>query len=465
MAGDAVNSGKEVSNNETSLEKERRLKEKFSKRKTGEESPAEAMRFAKLLRKADAKSDVDSSAAVSTTKASNERGRDEDPNGDIGQSKKSKSRQKRRRRERRQDRRSGPPVPPMDNRAHYQQEYYGGRHDPHQPYGNAPYPPRRGRGNEPVRRERGPGYHDQGGRDRPNGRYDYNSRGGGGGDHREGRGDHREDRDRFGRGRRERSPSRSLSRSRSRSSYSSYSSRSRSSSRSYSRSSSASRSLSSHGSRRSRSGSRSRSRSVSRSQSKKRSRRSHSSSEPDKDAQQIQEDVFTKEQRTVLVSQLVMKADDRDVTRYFRKTLGFKVRDVILLRDKRTGRHKGCAYVELAKLEDVPSSLEASGKVPDFQRFPILIKASESDKNVPTAESDIRVEAQKVYVGNIDQNVTQSQLYAIFSQFGQLERVLLQVDIATGMSKGFAFLTYHDPKDSNLAIVTMSGQILAAKAM
>ena len=68
MAGDAVNSGKEVSNNETSLEKERRLKEKFSKRKTGEESPAEAMRFAKLLRKADAKSDVDSSAAVSTTK-------------------------------------------------------------------------------------------------------------------------------------------------------------------------------------------------------------------------------------------------------------------------------------------------------------------------------------------------------------------------------------------------------------
>jgi len=160
-----------------------------------------------------------------------------------------------------------------------------------------------------------------------------------------------------------------------------------------------------------------------------------------------------------------MKADDRDLTRYFRKTLGFKVRDVILLRDKRTGRHKGCAYVELAKLEDVPSSLEASGKVPDFQRFPILIKASESDKNVPTADSDVRVEAQKVYVGNIDQNVTQSQLYAIFSQFGQLERVLLQVDIATGMSKGFAFLTYHDPKDSNLAIVTMSGQILAAKAM
>ena len=28
------------------------------------------------------------------------------------------------------------------------------------------------------------------------------------------------------------------------------------------------------------------------------------------------------------------------------------------------------------------------------------------------------------------------------------------------MSKGFAFLTYHDPKDNNLVLVTMSGQNL-----
>jgi RNA-binding protein 39 len=46
-----------------------------------------------------------------------------------------------------------------------------------------------------------------------------------------------------------------------------------------------------------------------------------------------------------------------------------------------------------------------------------------------------------------------------------LDRVLLQVDIATGMSKGFAFLSYQDPKVSNLAIIAMSGQILGNKAM
>jgi RNA-binding proteins (RRM domain) len=161
-----------------------------------------------------------------------------------------------------------------------------------------------------------------------------------------------------------------------------------------------------------------------------------------------------------------MKADERDIRRYFRKKLGFKVNDVILLRDKRTGRHKGCAYVELANLGDVDRVMEASGKIPDFQRFPIMIKASETNKHKRQAvDTDIRIEAQKVYIGNIDQNITQSQLYAIFSQFGELERVLLQVDIATGLSKGYAFLSYHDPKVSNLAIVAMSGQMLGNKAM
>lgn len=229
----------------------------------------------------------------------------------------------------------------------------------------------------------------------------------------------------------------------------------------------------------SRSGSRSRSASVSNSRSASRSKsktkssrdqdpksRSRSpSADTPRNVEQIQQDEATKDQRTIFVSQLVMKANESDIRRYFRKKLGFKVNDVILLKDKRSGRHKGCAYVELARLEDVVPSLAANGKIPDFQRFPILLKASESEKNAPIVTSGQRVEAQKVYVGNVDQNVTQSQLYAIFSQFGQLDRVLLQVDIATGMSKGFAFLSYQDAKVSNLSIVAMSGQLLAGKPM
>lgn len=174
-----------------------------------------------------------------------------------------------------------------------------------------------------------------------------------------------------------------------------------------------------------------------------------------------------------------MKADEYDIRRYFKREVGVKVNDVILLRDKRTGRHKGIAYVELCNLEDVDTALEASGKTPDFQRFPILVKRTEAEKNVAgmsvTASSDStyyqltadgkRIEAQKVYVGSIDRAVTQAQLYSLFSQFGKLDNVLLQMDMATGISKGFAFLSYPDPKDANLAIQTMSGQMLAGRPL
>lgn len=195
-----------------------------------------------------------------------------------------------------------------------------------------------------------------------------------------------------------------------------------------------------------------------------------------------------------------MRADERDISRYFRRKVGIsEVRDVILLRDRRTGRHKGCAYVEVGRLEDVDRALGATGKTPDFQRFPILVKRAEAEKNalalgdgavtigslsfippssviasalvnhggqpVQLSADGMRIEAQKVYVGSIEPCVTQPQLHAVFSQFGTLEKILLQTDASTGMSRGFAFLTYRDPKDANLAIQTMSGQMLAGRPL
>jgi len=183
-----------------------------------------------------------------------------------------------------------------------------------------------------------------------------------------------------------------------------------------------------------------------------------------------------------------MRADERDIGRYFRREVGRKVRDVILLRDRRTGRHKGCAYVELGGLDDVAQALGVSGKVPDFQRFPILVKPTEAERNLAgiggigvgleaagaaavaaapprLAPDGRRIESQKVYVGSVDRCVTQAQLYALFSQFGALEKALLQMDMTTGISRGFAFLTYRDPKDANLAIQTMSGQMLAGRPL
>ena len=268
-----------------------------------------------------------------------------------------------------------------------------------------------------------------------------------------------------------------------------------------------SRSRSDHGSRGSRgrkdshgSGSRSRNSGRKRSRSssdryRSHERRSHSSdsdsdttssSDDEKDRKkQPNVSSFSKDQRTVFVTQLVMRTREKDIRRYFKRKIGCKVNEVILLRDKRTGQHKGCAYVQLDDIEDVNKAVSVSGQAPDFQRFPILVKASEAEKNyvIPASSSTLTasmmgasvpsgpllnsegkmIEAQKVYVGSLDPSVSEEHLFALFSQFGQLEKVSMQMDPVTRTSRGYAFLSFRDPKDANLAIQTMSNQVLAGR--
>jgi RNA-binding protein 39 len=210
------------------------------------------------------------------------------------------------------------------------------------------------------------------------------------------------------------------------------------------------------------------------------------------------ESTLTKDQRTVFVNQLVQRATERDLSKYLSRK-GFAVNEVIMLRDKRTGKHKGCAYVELRQLAQVAPCIETlNDQIPDFQKFPILIKPSEAEKNyAPTISTTTTVVtapattltktaatatttallpfpvdsfgnpilAQKVYVGGLNPTVTHDHLLALFAPFGSLRSVQMQTDAVTKASKGFAFLQFTDPKDANLAIQSMSGQSLAGHAL
>ena len=227
-----------------------------------------------------------------------------------------------------------------------------------------------------------------------------------------------------------------------------------------------------------------------------------------------------------------MRTTERDIKKYFKRKVGCKVNDVILLRDRRNARnHKGCAYVEVGRIEDVATAVAVSGQPPDFQRFPILIKASEAEKNYanPSSSSNTSnnpsanhysnlttkmdgpmsspanavasntngyfngyddrekqaagystkpsflpplrdengrlIESQKVYVGNLEPSVRQDHLYALFSQFGNLKKVQLQYHPNTQISRGYAFLTFHDPKVSHLAIRTMTGKFVSGRPL
>jgi len=72
---------------------------------------------------------------------------------------------------------------------------------------------------------------------------------------------------------------------------------------------------------------------------------------------------------------------------------------------------------------------------------------------------------QNVYIGSIDRLVTQAQLQAIFSQCGPLKNLHLPLDPATGLHRGYAFLSYSDAKSANSAIKTMAGQSIAGRQL
>jgi len=61
--------------------------------------------------------------------------------------------------------------------------------------------------------------------------------------------------------------------------------------------------------------------------------------------------------------------------------------------------------------------------------------------------------------------VTQQQLQYLFTQFGTVTKVNIQLDPMTQISRGFAFLSFTDAKAANLAIQTMQGQLLADRAL
>merc|ERR1739848_454695 len=69
----------------------------------------------------------------------------------------------------------------------------------------------------------------------------------------------------------------------------------------------------------------------------------------------------TRGDRTVMIVCLHHKADERDVYEFFSTNAG-KVRDVQIIRDARTGRSKGLAYIEFYLQESTLKALALSGQ-------------------------------------------------------------------------------------------------------
>ncbi len=70
-----------------------------------------------------------------------------------------------------------------------------------------------------------------------------------------------------------------------------------------------------------------------------------------------------------------------------------------------------------------------------------------------------------IFVGNLNFQTTQDELYATFAQFGQVERVNIVTDRETGQPRGFAFVEMADRQEAENAINQLNGATLNGRTM
>lgn len=149
-----------------------------------------------------------------------------------------------------------------------------------------------------------------------------------------------------------------------------------------------------------------------------------------------------------------------------------KVREVRLILDNKTRKHKGIAYIEFYDMNSVPLALALNG-----QRLcgrPVMIQPSMAERNraAPMNAASAAAAAiqrhtgpMRLYVGSLHFNITEDMLRGIFEPFGRIDKIELMRDPENHRSKGFGFITFCDAEDAKKALDQLNGFELAGRPM
>ena len=182
---------------------------------------------------------------------------------------------------------------------------------------------------------------------------------------------------------------------------------------------------------------------------------------------------------TILVLQLPIKASEIDVYQFFSNNNCGKIRDIRMIKDPKNGKSKGVAYVEFYSEESKFKALSQSGK--SILDNPIKIQPSQAEKNrahavakqnkivrpyvgaefsQPERITDSAREINRVYIEGLAgglSDIQETDLKELFSPFGEIEFLDLRRDPKTLKCKGFAMIQYQNSRDARAALEMMNG--------
>lgn len=172
-----------------------------------------------------------------------------------------------------------------------------------------------------------------------------------------------------------------------------------------------------------------------------------------------------REDLTVLVINIHLSADERDIYEAFSEHAG-KVRDVQCVRDARSGRSKGVAYVEFYTQESVIKALAMNGF--DLKGQRIRVQSSQAEKNraaraarliqqqaVEVADSPFTIQVTGL-TGSLS-SISEVEIKQMFSPFGNIIEVEILRDPHSNLPLGQAYLKFKRASEAKEAVTAMNG--------
>ena len=86
-------------------------------------------------------------------------------------------------------------------------------------------------------------------------------------------------------------------------------------------------------------------------------------------------------------------------------------------------------------------------------------------KKVPVCRTVIHHMSNKLYVGNLSFNTTESDLNAAFGAHGTVTETNLMMDRMSGRPRGFGFVTMSTPEEAQKAIAALNGASIGGRAL